>query len=182
MLVAAAVPLLWSMRRNRGLVSIVSVGVAVVFASGIFNSVIAKALEGFAGNTSAALRLTLPYEYLFPRWAEQPLFGWGPGEASRFVTETNIGGLQASTLMKLLVEYGLVGAVILAVTVLVCLRPSGAPVALIVAVFAAWAIPAEALLNSTLVMLLLFALPNWSSPRLRMPERAKRRLGLSVRV
>lgn len=161
-LALAAAPLVFTIRRNRGLVLIVAAALVVAAASGAFNSIIAKAMEGFTGTTSAALRLTLPYEYLLPRWAERPIFGWGPGEAGRLIAETQVQyGLQASTLMKLLVEYGLVGASILGLILVVCLRGSQAPLPLAVAVFAAWAIPAEALLNSSLVLLLLFALPNW---------------------
>lgn len=163
-LAAGSIPLILGIRRNRALTIPVFGAVVVGLLSGAFNSVIAKALEGFSGNTSAALRLTLPYEYLTPYWIERPLLGWGSGEASHIIEATNgAGGLQASTLMKLLVEYGLLCALILAVVVVKCLWRSGAPTALVVAVFAAWAVPAEALLNSTLVLLLLFALPNWGT-------------------
>ena len=41
------------------------------------------------------------------------------------------------------------------------LRQSGAPTSVTWAVAAAWLLPTDALLNSTLVLLLFFALPNW---------------------
>lgn len=160
-LVAAAIPMALSIRRNRPLVLALFAAVAIALSAGVFDSVIRKANEGFTGRTSSALRLTLPYEILTPIWHQRPLFGWGPGAAASFIDETNILGLQASTLMKLLVEYGLIGACVLALLITYCLFRTGAPLYLTVAIFIAWLLPAEALLNGTLVLLMLFALPNW---------------------
>lgn len=166
----AALPLLLSIRRNRALLIPIISGLVIAFFFGAFNSIIAKALEGFTGNTSTALRLTLPYKYLTPYWLEKPILGWGPGQASNIVADTHvIWGLQASTLMKLLVEYGLLGALALGTTLVVCLRRTGAPLYILIAMLSAWGIPAELLLSSSLVLLLLFAIPNWlpSSERMK---------------
>lgn len=173
-LAAAAVPMVFAIRKNRALVILLFVALLAALGAGAFNSVIAKANEGFTGRTSSALRLTLPYEVLAPAWQQHPWFGWGPGAASKFIEEANILGLQASTLMKLLVEYGLAGAVVTAVIVAYCLWRSGAPVYLSFGIFAAWLLPAEALLNSTLVLMMLFGLPHWRpgghSRRKEMPS------------
>ena len=73
--------------------------------------------------------------------------------------------------MKLLVEYGLAGAVLMSVIVAYCLWRSGAPLYVSFGIFAAWLLPAEALLNSTLVLMMLFALPHWHPGR---PSRGQR--------
>lgn len=164
---AAAIPVLLSIKRNRWLVILLMVGVGVAALAGAFNAVIAKALEGFTGDTSSALRLTLPYQLIAPFWLQHPLFGKGPGAAATIIAQEGIHGLQATTSMKMLVEYGLFAAVVLAIAILRAVWKTGAPTALVVAVLAAWAIPSESLLNSTLVLLLLFALPNWRQPSLR---------------
>lgn len=160
-LAIAAAPMILSIRRNRALVIALFVALLAALTAGAFNSVIEKANEGFTGRTSSALRLTLPYEVLAPAWQQQPWLGWGPGAAVKFIERANILGLQASTLMKLLVEYGLIGALVLTAVVAYCLWRSGAPLYVSFGIFAAWLLPAEALLNSTLVLLMLFCLPHW---------------------
>jgi O-antigen ligase len=160
-LAAAAIPMILAVRKNRALVVLLLAALLAALGAGAFNTVIAKANEGFTGTTSSALRLTLPYEILGPVWQQHPWFGWGPGAAVKFIEDANILGLQASTLMKLLVEYGLVGAVVLTIIVVYSLWRSGAPLYVSFGIFAAWLLPAEALLNSTLVLMMLFALPHW---------------------
>lgn len=157
----ALVPLVFSFRRNRRLLVVVGVGLAGAIFTGAFNLVVVKASEGFSGNTSSALRLTLPYQLMRPYWLEQPLFGWGPGAATSIMDEVAVPGLQASTVMKLLVEYGLLSALVLTTCVWISFHRGGAPLYLMGAVLAAWLIPAEALLNSTLVFLVFVVIPNW---------------------
>ena len=163
-LAVAAVPLALTIRKNRYVLStlaVLAVGTVVALWAGVFTSVIAKATEGFSIGTSSGLRLQLPYQLLAPYWLERPIFGWGPGAASSAVKQIAVPGLQESTVMKLLVEYGLLGAVVIALCVWVAVRRSGAPAYLIAAILAAWLIPTESLLNSTLVLMVLFVVPNW---------------------
>lgn len=161
---AAGLPLLFAVKRNRAVLLVLATGIAVAAGAGAFGLVYAKASEGFRGNTSSALRLTLPYELLTPYWLQRPVLGWGPGTATATMAEIAVPGLQASTVMKLLVEYGLVTAFLLGASVWLALRGGGAPRYLVFAVLAAWILPAEALLNSTLVLLLMFSLANWHTP------------------
>lgn len=157
----ALVPLVFSVKRNRALLLIAAISISTAAASGFFAELIGKANEGFSGNTSTALRLSRPYELLTPYWLERPLFGWGPGTASEAINQIAVPGLQASTAMKALVEYGIFGTLVIALIVLSALLSSSAPLALRAGLLAAWLIPADNLLNSTLVVLLLLAVPNW---------------------
>ncbi|MDQ0118073.1 hypothetical protein J2T22_001250 [Pseudarthrobacter defluvii] len=157
----ALLPLLFTVKRNRLMLLTAGLLTAVGAGMGFFSDLIAKANEGFTGNTSTALRLTLPYELLSPYWLERPLIGWGPGSASEAIRNVGVPGLQATTIMKVLIEYGLLGALVVALIAFAALSTSRAPLALRAAVFAAWLIPSDNLLNSTLVLLMLVALPNW---------------------
>lgn len=163
-----AIPVLvLTTRRNRRMLVAVIAALVPAWYLGVFDLVIGKASEGVTGTTSTAMRLTLPYETLFPYWLDAPLLGNGPGAASRLIAvAASEGGVQTSTSMKLLTEYGLTTTLVLAVVIWVLLRRSVAPAYLITSVLAAWAIPAEALVNATLVSLLLFALPNWGEGRM----------------
>lgn len=154
------IPLIVMTRRNVAALLIVAFAVAVAFQLGVFDAVIAKAGEGWQGNSSTALRLYYPYRYLAPIWLEQPLFGHGPGMAADAVDSIGQVGLQASTLMKLLVEYGLLGAVVVGLIVARAVWRR-APAPLVFGILAAWLIPSDSLLNGTLVLLLLFAIPQW---------------------
>jgi hypothetical protein len=160
----AAIPLLLSIRRRLSLAAGLALALVGATAAGVFGAVGAKASEGFSGNTSSALRLTLPYEYLVPVWADRPWFGWGSGTAPEAVGAVGLAGLQTSTLMKMLVEYGVVGAVVIVAIIVARLLRSSAPVYLLVAVVATWLIPSDSLLNGSVAMLLLLALPSWRTP------------------
>jgi hypothetical protein len=72
-----------------------------------------KALEGFDGPTSSALRLTLPYELLLTPTTS--VWGAGPGATRLLVIETGVGGLQAPTALRVFVEYGIFGLSLLVV-------------------------------------------------------------------
>jgi hypothetical protein len=174
----AAIPLLLSVKRNRGLVVVLIAGFFVALSMGLFNATIEKALEGFGDRSSTALRLVKPYELLTPYWLDRPVFGGGSGTVTDATTDLGVIGLQASTLMKLLVEYGLVGAILLGVITVIVLRRSTAPRILVVALLAAWIVPAEALLNSGIVLMLFFALPNWGARPVQeiVEEPAKKQL------
>lgn len=171
-LAIAAIPFVLSIRRRLALVPAFAAVVLIAASLGLFSSVGDKASEGFAGTTSAALRLTLPYQYLIPVWSERPWLGWGAGTATPAIQDVGIAGLQVSTLMKVLVDYGLVGALVIAAIVTVGLRMTQAPSYLVFAILASWLVPSDSLLNGTIAMFLLVALPTWravASP----PERAE---------
>jgi hypothetical protein len=157
----ALIPLLLAVRRNRAILIFILALAFIAAAMGLFSSLIAKAGEGFSGNTSTALRLTRPYELLTPFWLERPFVGWGPGSAAEAVRQISVPGLQATTAMKALVEYGLAGSLILSIIVLAILYTSTAPLPVRIAILAAWLIPGDNLLNSTLVLMLLLMMPNW---------------------
>tara|TARA_B100000678_G_scaffold289429_2_gene299974 strand:- start:19 stop:1239 length:1221 start_codon:yes stop_codon:yes gene_type:complete len=72
-----------------------------------------KALEGFDGPTSSALRLTLPYELLLTPTTSA--WGSGPGATRMLVIETGVGGLQSPTALRVFVEYGIPGLCLLVV-------------------------------------------------------------------
>lgn len=167
---AAAIPVLLSIKRNRWLVILLMVGVGIAALGGAFNATITKAMEGFTGDTSSALRLTLPYDLLGPYWTQHPLLGWGPGATATMLDNIDIRGLQATTSLKMLIEYGLIATIVLVVAISRAIWRSGAPAAIIAAVVAAWLLPAESLLNSTLVLLMLFAIPNWTRPTVEPPH------------
>jgi hypothetical protein len=157
----AAIPLLLSVRRNRGLVALLLAAFVAALSLGLFNATIQKALEGFGERSSTTLRLVKPYELLAPYFLERPVFGGGAGTVTDATSQLAVVGLQSSTVMKLLVEYGLVGALIMLVAAAVVLARTNASRILVAAMLAAWLIPAEALLNSGIVLLLFYALPNW---------------------
>jgi len=159
----AALPLAAQFRRNWLIAAMGVVLLVGLWQAGLFEAVATKTADVGAGS-STALRLYLPYRILAPYWLESPLFGSGPGATTEIISGLEFNGLQASTLMKALVEYGVVGTVIIFAIVFVALRRSRAGFALCVAAAAAWLIPAEALLNSTLVMIILFGLATWTNP------------------
>ena len=71
-LAAAAVPMILSIRKNRILVIVLFVALLTALGAGAFNSVIAKASEGFSGRTSSALRLRFPMRYSRPPGSNIP--------------------------------------------------------------------------------------------------------------
>lgn len=143
-----------------------------VLASGILDSVLRKVGEGISGGTSTALRLVLPYQLVLPHWSERPFLGWGPGSASEMTVATGLDGLQAPTLVKLLVEYGLLGTVLVLVAVTYLLWKSKAPAVLVVCLAVGWALPAQALLDPVAAGLLLYGAGLWNrnEPRGDQPQ------------
>lgn len=145
---------------NIRLMSFIVLAGLVGGASGLFSGVLAKAGEGTGENTSTGLRLTLPYELLGSRVDEAPFFGHGPGSATGMLEVLKITGLQVPTVLKAALEYGLVGAVLFAVSLALMVTLSRPPVSLTLAFAGAWLIPAGALLSAPIVALLFFALPH----------------------
>lgn len=147
--------------------------VALALWSGVLGPIIAKATEGFRPTTSTGLRLTVPYQLLTDDFLENPVFGSGPGSASQLSELALYPGLQVPTLYKLGIEYGLFAVAMVALLLMFLFRGSrranSAP--LLAACFVAWVLPAEALLNPLLVVLLLFACANLTW-RERSPDAA----------
>lgn len=95
-------------------------GILTVVATSLttFGEVLlSRSTEVQSDNSSAALRSTLPYEIITPRWISEPwavVLGWGPGSSQRAVNESGIIGLLVPTPVKIFYEYGLVAGIVLA--------------------------------------------------------------------
>jgi hypothetical protein len=136
---------------------------AVGWISGLLDGVIAKALEGFGANTSSGLRITEPYKHLPDYWLHKPILGNGPGSVTRIVEQTGLLQLQTPPIVRMLVEYGIVGLVIWAAIVSLAIITSRAPWSIRFAVLAAYLIPTDGLLNPVLMALMLIGIPLWST-------------------
>jgi hypothetical protein len=153
--------LLVGIRKNGSVAVALALLALLASFAGIFDSVIEKAGEGVSGQTSTGLRLVYPYQALAPAWLERPLFGHGSGAVTEYVAESGLVALQASTLMKALVEYGAVGTAVIGAVLVRLMMASQAPAAVKVAGVCAWLLPADNLVSPVLVGLMLFALPQW---------------------
>lgn len=149
---------------------VLAVSVALIL-SGVLDLVVAKAGEGVSGETSTALRLVLPYRVLPPSIGERLLLGWGPGGASHIVDSIGMAGLQAPTLMKVAIDYGVPALLLLSACVAIHIARSEAPTSLKVSVLAAWLLPGEALLNPALASLLIVGVGQWREPGQRAISR-----------
>lgn len=158
-LICASFPLLTRLRRSAALLAGLLIAAITALQLGILDPLLAKVTEGFDGHTSTALRLTEPYAVLGSAWLESPLFGSGAGAAYDAVINSGIRGLQATTPIRVLVDFGIIGFLVFAFSVGYALYLSVAPWALRIAALAMWAIPADMLLNASLVLLLFFAIP-----------------------
>lgn len=155
----AAAPLFPRLARNRRALLGVVVLVATGWYVGLFDAIFGKATEGFNASTSTGIRLTVPYQLMFPHIGSA--FGSGAGTASDLADTFGIRGLQVPTVMKAALEYGLLGALTLAVATIVVVIGSKPPAVLLLAALAAWLIPAEALLNPAVAAIMFFAVPHW---------------------
>lgn len=153
--------LIVGLRRKPKAAATLVIGVILIFTSGVLDAVLSKASEGIDGTTSTALRLVLPYKLVAPIAFEMPLLGWGPGTLDGLTKELGLPGLQATTSLKLLGEYGLVGALLFAVLLLSVLWRTMCPRPLVLAVLAAWLIPSESLVNSVIVALVVVGVGRW---------------------
>lgn len=136
--------------------------------AGVLDPLLSKVTEGFSETTSTGLRLSVPYEILLPYWVEAPVFGAGPGTAMQSSVDSGLIGLQVPTLVKSLLEYGLVGTILLLNLAISAQRGIDRSMrALQASVIVAWVLPAEALLNSYIVALLFFCIPSMELYALR---------------
>lgn len=148
-------------RRIKYLLVLIFAG-SLMLLAGLFDGVITKLQEGVgAGYSSTALRLVRPYELLTPYWLESPFIGRGPGSSSFIVNELGVSALQAATLMKVLVEYGLAGLLVFALAASLALSAGGYPAPMALAIVAAWVVPGDMFLNPVATGLLLVGLANW---------------------
>ena len=137
-----------------------------------------KASEGITSQSSSTyLRLVGPYRLLLPYVSGSPLIGLAPGSATDLIARIGVTDLVSPTLIKMTVEYGLLGVTVLLVgmTVAVSNAWRSAPKALICAALAAWLIPGDNLMNGTLVAIVFFALPAWGATGLEPRDRSSRR-------
>jgi len=169
-LAAACVPLAAKYSRKRPALFLGLGAIGFILTKiGAFNFILYRLTEGFTGNTSTAARLYYPYQTLLPIWIQQPFFGWGSGRASIFTSyyAPTISGLQSSTIMKALVEYGAIWSAVLAIAIAssIYYRNRSKTYSILVStLLCAWLVPAEALLNATLVVLLITGLGTISLP------------------
>jgi hypothetical protein len=136
---------------------------AVAWFSGLLDGVIAKALEGFGANTSSGLRITEPYKHLPDYWLDKPMIGNGPGSVSRIVERTGLLQLQTPPIVRMLVEYGIIGLLVLTAIICMVLITSHAPWGIRLAVLAAYLIPTDGLLSPVLTALMLVGISLWSA-------------------
>lgn len=72
-----------------------------------------------------------------------------------------VAGLQVQPLLKVLMEYGLLGLTAFVLLIGVRVGRSRAPISVIVAVLAAYLLPGSGLPNGTLSFMLVFGMPLW---------------------
>ena len=159
-LVVGAAVLACTRRRARlRLLALPSVLAGVVLLTTPLGALFAgRALESRAADTSSSLRFSLPLELLIPRWqldAVTMLIGSGPGSAERFVLGTPYGvELQTPALLKLLVDDGLLAAVMMTLFVFVALLHGARVPPVAVGLLLAYAVLNSALLLPNIVVLL----------------------------
>lgn len=69
-------------------------------------------------NSSAAMRSFEPYQFLLPRWLDEPVavwIGFGPGSSARAVEGSGVDGLIAPMMGKMIYDYGLIAGGILVI-------------------------------------------------------------------
>jgi hypothetical protein len=108
-------------------------------------------------------RLVRPYTELLPVWMDGPLaFGFGPGSARELADIITADNWQTEvttpTAVKVLFEYGLVGAVVLVVLIIAVLARSAAPVPVKAGLAIMLIVPTDGLTSHLLVPCLLFVL------------------------
>ncbi len=113
------------------------------------------------GSNSA--RLTRPYTELLPAWFNGPIgFGSGPGSARDLADQITNNSWQTEvttpTLVKLLFEYGLIGASLWCTLLLFVLFASRVQVAVKVGLCAMLIVPTDGLTSHVLVPIFLFTL------------------------
>ncbi len=138
---------------------VVAIAVAAV-ATPIAQSFIERLLFRQGSNDA---RLTRPYEQLLPEWYEGPLWlGHGPGEARVLADQLTAGSWETEvttpTLVKLLFEYGLIGAFTFSALVGLVLISSSAPLIVKVGLLVTLTVPTDGLASHVIVPLFLFLL------------------------
>lgn len=122
---------------------------------------LARAFAG-DGGTSNDARLLRPYVELVPRvLTESPIFGFGPGSSRRYVQSHFYGWeneVTTPTLVKVLFEYGLLGAVILFVVLIALITRSRVPISVRLAFILALTVPTDALSNAVIAQTAILAL------------------------
>ncbi len=95
---------------------------AIVIPTQIGQVIIARLSESSTGGSSTSLRTFEPYEYLWPKWTQEPaitLFGGGPGSSRHVIDGSGVHGLLVPTVGKVLFDYGLIAGALLTVLVVV---------------------------------------------------------------
>ncbi|RBY87386.1 hypothetical protein [Blastococcus sp. TF02A-26] len=101
-------------RRLRGLVPVLAVVLVVAVATPLGDLYFERSTEISGEDNSTTLRLVDPYEILLPAWWSTPesvLVGSGAGAATEVINTTTEQAVTTPVIPKLLVEYGILGAV-----------------------------------------------------------------------
>ena len=98
-----------------------AVGAVALMVTPFGQSILARLTEAGDSQSSTSLRGILPYEYVWPRWVDDPmavLFGRGAGASQKIVGESGILGLLTPTPVKIFVEYGVIAGLLIAACLL----------------------------------------------------------------
>jgi len=125
-LLAGVAVMLLSKRRRRLKVLVPPVGLAVCLAviTPLGSTFVGRATEVSEQGSSSSLRLVEPYVRVMPATLDDLpalLLGAGAGAATDFLDSLGIDGLLAPVVPKLLMEYGVVGALLFLLFLLWCL-------------------------------------------------------------
>lgn len=167
LLVALFVMLGYPVRRNFVRYTPVAVlGVLGLLFTPFGQSILSRATEASTENSSTSLRGIQPYEYMWPRWVDDPmavLFGRGPGSSQVIVEQSHIVGLLVPTPVKIFFEYGVLAGVFLAACILFC-YVAGPSRSLAISLLASlWLLQPGT--TTIVVVLPLFLVSTWWAPR-----------------
>jgi hypothetical protein len=109
------------------------------------------------GQVSSAARLYRPYVGLWEQIERSPIFGSGPGSARAYVATQDVE-VTTPTLMKIVLEYGLLGFAIFALLAIGLVARSRLPWMLRLGFVTAIVVPTDGLTSGHLVPLFLFVM------------------------
>lgn len=158
-------------RRRRNLLpyavpvlALVAGAAATPFGQNIFG----RLTEFNNAQSSTSARGLTPYTILLPDWAADPaavLWGIGAGSSQRAVDSVGIEGLLVPTGVKIVYDYGFIGALFLCTFLFVCYLRSPSRVIMISLVFSMWTIQ-PGLVAPPFVLIVLLSGTWWSPQRL----------------
>jgi hypothetical protein len=109
------------------------------------------------GQVSSAMRLFRPYLYVSDLLAQSPIYGLGPGSSRDFISSLDVM-VTTPTLMKVTVEYGLVGLSVFLLLIFSLLSRSSLPNLAKAGLLVALIVPTDGLTSGMLVPLFCLSL------------------------